>query len=73
MQSQIQRFLKELENFIEVQEDDELENCFEKLALYNRKKNEYFKSLHYFKTLKIIEVTKSVLFSYQPFSLGLKN
>lgn len=52
--------IKELETSLEMYEGSDVENTFEKLQVFACKKQELCKYLHYFKTLKFIETTRSV-------------
>ena len=61
LQAKIFSFNEELKSFLEVYEDGELENAFEKLTIFSNKKREYSKQLHYFKTLKFIVSAKYVV------------
>lgn len=54
-------FIKEFATSLEEYEEGDVESTFEKLNAFAAKKRELSKCLHYFKTLKFIESTRSVL------------
>lgn len=66
LQDKILAFDEELKSFLEVYEDGEVENAFEKLTMFSNKKHEYSKHLHYLKTLKFVVDAKYVILKKIP-------